>query len=128
MSPRVSPASCLSDSLAHFSLAKVLVRRCYLGAQEQVANFLGFVLLFSMRLKMSFLFIDCIFYIHIYISICIYHDIYHASHFQVPPTTHCVPHSQCYVAITAQKSSQVEPISNTNCWSPAQFPEPAVLL
>lgn len=105
---------CLSDALGHFSLAKVLVRRGYLGAQEQVANFLGFVLLFSMRLKMSFLFIVIAYiYIHIYIYIyiCIYHDISHASHFQVPHATHCVLHSQCYVAITAQKSSQVEPIS-----------------
>lgn len=117
MSPRVSPASYLSDALGHFSLAKVLVRRGYWGTQEQVANFLGFVLLFSMRLKMSFLFIVIAYYIYVYIdicmyiSICIYHDISHASHFQVPRTTHCVPHSQCYVAITAQKSSQVESIS-----------------
>lgn len=113
MSPRVSPASCLSGALGHVSLAKILVRRGYLGAQEQAANFFGFVLLFSMRLKMSFLFLVIAYYIYIcmYISICMYHDISHASHFQVPRTTHCVPHSQCYVAITAQKSSQVESIS-----------------
>lgn len=67
MSPRVSPASYLSDALGHFSLAKVLVRRGYWGAQEQVANFLGFVLLFSMRLKMSFLFIVIAYYIYMYI-------------------------------------------------------------
>lgn len=70
MSPRVSRASCLSDALA-----KVLVRRGYLGAQEQVANFLGFVLLFSMRLKMSFLFI-VIAYIYTYMYRYVYIKIF----------------------------------------------------
>lgn len=72
MSPRVSPVSCLSGALGHVSLAKILVRRGYLGAQEQVANFFGFVLLFSMRLKMSFLFLVIAYYIYV----CIYRYVY----------------------------------------------------